>query len=287
MVSSPIWPANEEFFSFRILEPAPGEDAAGDIKIGVAKPELKRWEFTYGQYSFIQVQNGSEYATLRSQPTEPAPLTSVRKIIPVGLGRFEQADIVRRIEDKNIEGQAARCISFDTLKGDHQQPGRVCVDVREGWLLELTQGDETLRQSKFYRFNNAFLPGHIERWVANRKLIEIDENIVIREQYPPDYFDYPTGSSLRNTCTAFQRAFVDNTPQPAQKMSSNDFTDVRLHGFIGKDGKPYGLKVLDTFRSDLAKEAVRVVSNWTYHPAMCLYEPANMETDFVVHFKGW
>ena len=90
MVSSPIWPANEEFFSFRILDPAPGEAPAGDIKIGVAKPTLKRWEFTYGQYSFVQVQNGSEYATLRSQPTEPAPLTSVRKIIPVGLGSFEQ-----------------------------------------------------------------------------------------------------------------------------------------------------------------------------------------------------
>ena len=114
--------------------------------------------------------------------------------------------------------------------------------MSKGWLLELTQGDETLRQSKFYRFNNAFLPGHIERWVANRKLIEIDENIVIREEYPPDYFAYPTGASLRNMCTAFQRAFADKTPQPLQKMSSNDLTDVRVHGFIGKDGKPYGLK---------------------------------------------
>jgi hypothetical protein len=26
---------------------------------------------------------------------------------------------------------------------------------------------------------------------------------------------------------------------------------------------------------------------WTFHPAMYEYDPATMETDFVIHFKGW
>jgi len=46
-------------------------------------------------------------------------------------------------------------------------------------------------------------------------------------------------------------------------------------------------KVLDPVRPDLAEEAMRVVSGWTYHPAMCEYEPATAEMDFVVTFKGW
>jgi hypothetical protein len=214
-------------------------------------------------------------------------LTSVRKLLPVFLGEFEQADMIRRIENATFDGQTARCIIFQTLKGDHQVPGRACVDAAQGFLLEVTQGDETIRQSKFFPFNNAFLPGHIERWAGNRKQLEIEQKVVVREQYPENYFDYPEGASIRHICREFHRAFADNTPQPPQKAVSNDLVDVHLHGFVGNDGKTHGLKALDAPRPDLAEEAVSVVSKWTFHPAMCEYAPATMETDFVIHFKGW
>lgn len=287
MVSTPVWPANEELFAFHVLEPGPGEATDGELKIGVATTMTKRWEFTYGAYKFVQIQNGREFASVRTHPSEPAILTAVRKMVPVFLGQFEQSDLIRRIEDAPIDGRPTRCILFDTLKGDHQQHGRACVDAQQGWLLEVVQGDETIRQSGFYRFNNAYLPEHIEKWVGNRKLVEIEERVTVREQYPPDYFAYPEGSSIRHMCAEFHRAFADHTEQPPQKALSDAVTDVRVHGLIGKDGKPYDLKALDILRPELAAEAVRIVSTWTYHPAMCVYDPATMETDFVVHFKGW
>jgi hypothetical protein len=287
MLSTPVWPANEELFTFRVLDPSLGETTTGDMKIGVAKPALKRWEFRYAGYHYVQVQSGREYATVRDQESEPAALTAVRKLLPVFVGRFEQSDVIRSIEKAAVGSQLAQCIIFDTLQGDHQQPGRACVDAAQGWLIELTQGDEIIRQSNFYRFNNAYLPGHIEKWRANLKLFEIDSHIIVRTEYPSDYFNYPEGASIRNMCTEFHRAFAEDTPQPPQKAQSNDLVDVRVHGFVGKAGKPYGLKALDTARADLAVEAVRIVSNWKFHPAMCEYDPATMETDFVIHFKGW
>ncbi len=287
LVSTPVWPANEEFVTFHVLAPGPGEATDGEMKISVATTMTKRWEFTYGAYKFLQVQNGREFATTRTQPGEPAALTSVRKILPVFLGEFEPSDVIRRIEDASIDGRPARCIIFETLQGDHRQPGRACVDPGQGWLLEVTQGDESIRQSGFHQFNNAYLPRHIEKWAGNRKLLEIEESVVVREQYPPDHFTYPEGASIRHMCTEFHRAFADHTEQPPQKTLSDELIEVRVHGLIGKDGKPYALKALDTMRPDLAQEAVRVVSAWTYHPAMCEYDPATMETDFVVHFKGW
>jgi hypothetical protein len=60
-----------------------------------------------------------------------------------------------------------------------------------------------------------------------------------------------------------------------------------VHGRVGKDGKPAALKALDTARPDLAEEAVRMVSMWTFHPAMCVYQAATQEMDFQVTFKGW
>jgi len=288
MLSTPVWPANEEFVNFRVLNSGPGESSVGSMKISVRTPMNKRWEFTYGNYKFIRVQDGSDLATYRSESTEPAALTSVRKLLPAFHGSFEPADLIRSIADTSMEGQPARCIDFDTLKGDQQQSGQICVDAHSGFLLSVRLGDETIRQSTYFRFNNAWLPGHIERWVGNEKLLDIDCNVVVRTDYPPEYFDYPAEAKIDNSCSSeFHRAFADNTPQPVPKTLSNEAITVRVHGRVGKDGKPVALKALDTARPDLAQEAVRVVSKWTFHPAMCVYQPATQEMDFDVTFKGW
>jgi hypothetical protein len=287
MLTTPVWPANEEFANFRVLHPAPGESTEGSMKIGVRTTGNKRWEFTYGNYKFIRVQDGSEMATYRSESTEPAELTLVRNLMPAFRGSFEPADLIRAIVDTTVEGQPARCIDFDTLKGDQQQSGQVCVDAQRGFLLSVRQGDETIRQSAYFRFNDAWLPGHLERWVADEKLLEIDSKVVVRTDYPPEYFDYPAEAKITNSCGEFHRAFADNNPQPAPKTLSNEAITVRVHGRVSKDGKPAALKALDTARPDLAEEAVRVVSKWTFHPAMCVYEPAMQEMDFEVTFKGW
>ena len=281
------WPANEEFNNFRVLHPAPGRSLGRLDEIGVRTPVNKRWEFTYGNYKFIRVQDGSERATYRSESTEPAALTSVRKLLPAFLGRLEPADLIRAIADATMEGQPARCIDFHTLKGDQQQSGQICVDAHSGFLLSVRLGDETIRQSAYFRFNNAWLPGHIERWVSNKKLLDIDCTVVVRTDFPPEYFDYPADAKIDNSCSEFHRAFADNNPQPVSKTLSNEAITVRVHGRVDKNGRPAALKALDTARSDLAEEAVRVVSKWTFHPATCVYQPATQEMDFVVTFKGW
>lgn len=287
MLTTPVWPANEEFINFRVPHPAPGEATEGAMKIGVRTPMNKRWEFTYGAYKYIRVQDGPEFATFRSEPAEPAALTSVRKLLPSFHGHFDSADLIRAIPDATVDGRAARCIDFDTLKGDQQQSGQVCIDSQTGFLLTVRIGHETIHQSAYFRFNNAWLPGHIERWVAGDELVELDMDIVVRTDYPPGYFAYPADAHIEHACQEFHRAFANNTPQPEPRTRSNDAITIRLHGRIGKDGKPTALKVLDAARPDLAEEAVRIVSAWTFHPAMCVYDPATQENDFEITFKGW
>jgi hypothetical protein len=287
MLTSPVWPANEEFVTFRVLHPAPGEASEGTLKIGARTRVNKRWEFTYGSYKFIKVQNGTESATYRSESAEPAVLTSVRKLLPAFGGTFEPADIIRRVADASVDGRPAHCIDWDEFKGDQEQSGQACVDAQSGFLLSVRQGRETIHQSAFFQFNNASLPGHIDRWVADEKLVEIDFKVVVRTEYPPEYFDYPPDAKIENGCGEFHRAFTDHAPQPETKTHSNEAITVRLHGSVGKDGKPTALKVLSEVRPDLAEEALRVVSGWTFHPAMCEYQPATQEMDFEVRFKGW
>ena len=127
MLTTPVWPANEEFVNFRVLNSGLGESSVGSMKIGVRTPVNKRWEFTYGNYKFIRVQDGSDLATYRSESTEPAALTSVRKLLPAFHGSFEPADLIRLIADASAEGQPARCIDFDTPQ---RRPAAVWPDLR-------------------------------------------------------------------------------------------------------------------------------------------------------------
>jgi hypothetical protein len=167
-----VWPANEEAFTFHISNPEPGAASDGSIRIGVTRPALKRWEFVYGTYQLSQVQNDAEFATYKTGP-EPAAVTMVRKMIPVNLLHFDQSDIIRAVGDRTVDGTPATCIDFETITGARHQSGSICVDKVAGYLIYSKIDDVIIKQSGFYRFNNGFLPGHIERWTGETKLARI------------------------------------------------------------------------------------------------------------------
>ncbi len=286
-VSSPVWPMNEEFFSFHIVNPEPGAAADGSLKIGVGRPDLKRWDFAYGVYQFSRVQNGIESAIYQSGP-EPADLIAVRKLLPVTLFHFDQSDLIRDITDKSIDGTPASCIDFDTITGSRRQSGTFCFDKAAGYLTYSKIDEVVIKQSKFYAFNNGFLPGHIERWTNGTKLFEVDTKIEVRPAgFPPDYFDYPAGATITHACNSFTPAYADNTPQPPAKSFSDTGIDIVVHGFVDQTGHPVNLKVVDATHRDLADEALKLVPSWTFRPAQCNYRPTSQQRDFVVHFQGW
>ena len=248
----------------------------------------KRWEFVYGAYKLLQVQNGPEYASYRTAAVEPAVVTAVRKMLPVYHGQFDSSDIIRKISEAHFDGAAARCVDFDTIRGTFQETGQVCLDASSGFLLSIRQGKETIRQSAYYRFNDASLPGLIERWVGDEKIFEIESKIIVRTDFEPEYFDHPPDAKIMTQCRSFQRAYADQTPQPEPKTYSQELVNVKLHGKVGKDGKPMSLKLLSLgVRQDLADEALKIVANWTFHPAQCDYQASTQEMDFEVVFRGW
>jgi hypothetical protein len=217
-LSSPVWPMNEESFTFHILNPEPGAATTGSIKIRVAAPDLKRWDYTYGAYQYSRVQDGKEFATYRTGP-EPVGLTMVRKLIPVNLVRFDQSDLIRAISDQSMDGTPAICVDFDTIAGTRHQSGALCFDKAAGYLIYEKIDDVVTKQSKFYRFNNGFLPGHIERWTNGAKLVEIESKIEVRSAgFPMENFGYPVGATVTHACNSFTPAYADYTVRPVAKQ---------------------------------------------------------------------
>ncbi len=281
-VSQPmVWPPNEMRHHFTIPNPAPGDATEGDYtsSIGV---DTRRQEWRYGAFQITQIRNGRRMSFSERTAPMPAILQVLPKITPIYLGRFDHEDIIRSI---TAGPNGSRCIQFDTVFGDRQQAAEICVDTDAGYLLSIRQGDQITRNSNFFAFNGSFLPGHIERWIGNRELIAVDQTVVPKNDYPPDFFSVPE-TSTGFACQDFRRAFAVNTPQPPLQSSSPDVHDIVLSGVIGVDGHVTGLRPLDQMLPDLNDQAMKLVGTWTFTPASCNGKPAVWGNTFTVHFKG-
>jgi len=275
------WTGNEMTIRFHVLAPAPGESADGEYVSSVSNDGLRRQDWRYGAYERTVILNGGRIKDTGLNTLQPAAVRLATSLVPIYLIHFDNQDVIRSIAD---DASGARCIRFDTISGDRLQANEVCVDPHNGWLLSVRIGDTLTRNAKFFPLLGAFFPGHIERWSAGRKVIELEERLVLKDEFPDDYFAVPENSAV-HICREFRRAFQINTPQPPAGPSIQ-ITDIRLQGLIGADGRVTGLKPLDTARPDLNEEAIKLVSTWTFQPATCEGQAIVWGSTFTVHFKG-
>jgi hypothetical protein len=276
-----VWPANEMTLRFHVTSPAPGDPYDGEYVSSSGGAGLRRQYWHYGAYEHTLIRNGQRVSEVGPRFLPTAAMTLLTQLAPIYLIRFDNQDVIRSIRDA---AEDARCIQFDTISGDRLQPNEACVDPRNGWLLSVRTGDTLTRNSSFFPFQGAFFPGHIERWSASRKVIEIEETLVPKNDFPEDYFTVPEDSTIY-ICQQFRRAFEVNTPQPPPGASIQ-ITDIRLQGLIDANGRVSSLKPLDSSRPDLNEEAIKLVSTWTYQPATCDGKPVIWGSTFTVEFKG-
>ena len=280
-VSTPaVWGSNEMTLRFHVPNPAERQAGDGEYISSSGGPGLRRQEWHYGAYQLIQIRNGQRIGALQNNVPKPLALDWIQSLTPIYLIRFDHEDIIRSIADGP---GGSRCIRFDTIFGDRLKEGEACIDSKNGWLLSIRTGDVSTRNSDFFPFAGAFLPGHIERWVGNTMLIAIDEAVVAKD-FPPELFKVPENSTA-SICQEFRGAYAINTPQP-EPGSAPYVSDVTLTGFVGVDGHVFGLKSIDPTSPELSAEAIKQVSTWTFSPATCNGKPVTWETHFVVHFKG-
>jgi hypothetical protein len=274
-----VWPPNEMTLRYRVGKPAPGDPYEGDYFSSVGGPGLRHQEWHYGAYQRTQIRNGTRLA-FSGKGSPPGILHVLDQMAPIYLVHFDGQDIVR-----SITGPAGgtRCIQFDTVSGE--QSNEICVDDRNGWLLSIRTGDTLTTTSNFFPFEKSFLPGHIERWEGGQMVMEVDETVVLKSDYPPDYFSVPENSN-GGICQEFRKPFAVNTPQPPPQYSSVSVIDVQLQGLITQTGHVINLTPVELTHPELNAEAMQLVATWTYAPATCVGKPVTLGTTFTVHFKG-
>jgi hypothetical protein len=279
-VTPTAWGSNQQSVHFRVGHPDPDQPYEGDYTSDIGGPGQRRQEWRYGAFYQVQVSNGNAFKTLQAEGTSPGFLPTIPHLTPAWVGHFDHEDIIRSITNN---GEGRRCIQFVTVYGDSRQENEACVNTQDGWLESIRIGDKTIRNSNFFRFGNASLPGHVEQLAGDTLVIALDQTVTPKE-YEPDFFGPP---NTVKSCSVTTRPLPIETPQPAPQTASMNVIDIVLTGIVNSESQITHLKPLDNLHPELNQEALDLVSKWKFSAGTCDGKPATMWVPaFVVHFKG-
>ena len=279
-------PNYQQVVTFRVYYPD-GTSKEGTYTKIAAGAAGYREERTFGDYHDTIVRSGDKMSgTATWNP--PPELLELRHQLPVHLGRFDHEDVIRSVEDTNIDGFSAKCIRFDTRFGDKLQQNLICVDALRGPILRWQVGDEVIENTGYFQVGSLWEPAHISRTVNGALRMQIEQKIIVATGVADASILTPPSGHWDKLiqCQPYRRPIVISAPQPPPGNNGSENVDVVVSGFVMPDGKTRKLQIQTSPRPDLNDEALSTVAKWTFQPMMCNDRPSTQFADFVVHFQG-
>jgi TonB family protein len=244
----------------------------------------RRDEFTFGSFHVINVWTRGRLATVRTAELLPPPVLDMLRLTPIRLVSFDHEDVIDAIQPGEANGRPTHCIEFDTTGGDHTEHNELCVDAENGTLVTEKTGEDTIENSDFFSFAGALIPGTIHYSHAGIPELDISQTMTVLENPTPNVLAAPPNAQIRRMCTTYRRAFGTFMPQP-KAGSTVGATDIIVRGIIGSDGRVHNAVVQSSDRPDLDSQALSLIQQWTFTPALCNGKPNATPASFALHFR--
>ena len=239
-------------------------------------------EFVFGDYHMIQLSFPDRMVQSEYQPSPPETL-ELEKLVPIGLGRFDESDTILSIAPATLFGRPAKCIHFETVNGRTRESNEICVDAELGTLVRWNVEEDLIENTEFFRFEGILVPARIRHYIHGKLRMEIEQKFSVIEG-PIDWAALtPPNSQIFNACDRYLRPIVESTPQPAS-AGPGPWYDVKVHAVIGQNGHVREASVLPAGKPELEQQAIGIVSEWVFSPASCDGRPISINANLVVHF---
>jgi len=246
----------------------------------------RREETIFGDYHTIDVFTDAGLSTVRTSELPPPEVHTVMTITPVYMVSFADDDVIHSIVAKaGSAGQKLRCIEFDTIRGQRIDNNEICVDAASGTLASLKIRNRLIEYSDFFPFAGALLPGKISYSRDGVPKLDITQTMEELKEPTENVLAAPPNASVRVWCTTYRPAIGESMPQPKAGYNGGDI-DVAIRGIIGQDGKVHQAVVQGAESPELGAEALALVQQWLFAPAVCDGKPSQEEATFIVHFHG-
>ena len=252
----------------------------------VQGPRSYRDEYEFGDYRLLVVVNGAMVADVGDRARAPVQVRRMTRLNHPYTARFDETDIVRSIQDTQVEGRAARCIEFDTVKGAKTSANELCIDKQFGVLTRVHANDETITNADFFPYRDTYLPAHI-LYEQNDLRMELEQTKTVTDgPFDADLLTPPPAARvIGKVCTVYRRAFGKFMPQPKPGQGGTS-VDVMVHGTVRTDGTVGDTSIDVSERADLDQEALQVFATWRFTPATCDGTAFEVPAEVTLHFQN-
>lgn len=277
-------PNLERTDTFRAFGGEPGVKEGTFTRV-VIQGTGRREETTFGDYHVVNVITRKGVATVRTEAMAPPEVRTLMWLTPINPLVFDDKDVIHRIENREVNGRPSRCIEFDTVAGQKTDANEICVDVANGAIVLEKLGNDMIENSEFFPFSGAVLPGRIRYSFAGALQMEITQVMAPLADATPNVLAAPPNAQMLLYCKTYRRAYGQSMPQPKPGNGGGD-VDVVVRGLIGGDGRIHDAVVQISERPDLNAEALNLIRQWVFTPAVCDGDPNTTEASFALHFQG-
>jgi TonB family protein len=246
-----------------------------------------REDFVLGDYSMSRIREQSNVATHGQWVDIPYTLQKVMEFVPYMPIRFDSTDVITSINETKMNGKAAVCIQFVTLRGEDRNPGDICLARENATVIEWHDRDRSFHALEYGSVKDALLPSHFVYREGEKLVIDANVHWTLLDARPDDAFVAPEDWRHARFCNSFSMPVPKSVPQPAAKGGVDApviTVDVRVH--VRPDGTVGKAEVLKPVRDDLDSEAVELVKTWTYQPGVCEGTKQDFAIDAAVYFQG-
>jgi len=285
-VTTPLkLPDLERVDSFRVYGPDQAVKEGTFSRVVIQKTG-RRDETTFGDYHVVDVSVDRGGARVQTQVQAPAEVMTLLRVTPIYHVSFNDEDVIRAITNRELNGQPARCIEFDTVAGQKSHDNEICVDAATGAIVLEKLNEERIEYRDFFPFAGALVPGRIDYSSSAASSMEIQQSMTVLTDPTPNVLAAPPNArTYSRGCKVFRRAFGQSMPQPKPGNGGNE-SDVVVRGMIYPDGRIHDAVVQSSERPELNAEALDIIHQWMFTPAMCDAQPAISEASFTLRFQG-
>lgn len=252
-------------------------------------------EIRQGDYQVMIVHKDGKSFRHESMNFTPVRVGQLRFLLPPFLSRLDDTDIVRSIKDRQVNDQPARCLQFETVRGDERWSREVCVGGGDGRFLTYRTTEEqqfgrgrtfAYSWSAYEPFHGTLLPRHVEMMEGEKKIISADFAFAELPSLLPAAVVVPDGVEPVQVCArSIPPALVSKIDPifPPGEMRLNGIVIVTVR--VEKDGTVHDAQILETMSAAYDAAALRAVRDWKFSPGLCDAQPRAGNMNVQVRFK--
>ena len=246
-----------------------------------------REDVVLGEFKSSHIQKGRDVAYFGAWMDLPYAVESVMRFIPYAPLRFDPTDVIGSIDGKTVDGRAASCIEFVTVRGEDRNPGEICVANADGTVLAWHDRDSSWQAAGYTSVNGALEPSGFAYKEGAALALAAQVKYTMLDTEPTAELTAPANWNHGAYCRSYTMPIAKFSPQPRALGGLNaPVIDVEVHAHVSAEGSVTHAEVEKPVRADLDAEAVQLVSTWRYSPGTCEGQVQDFPVNVMVHFQG-